>query len=102
MSKLALSRRHFVFGALGTAAAAVAAQASRLVGAAPASRTAFPPPPLDPHAEHVVGAVGTVDHLRNGFDPATVLKQFNTGDRVTEENGRTVREYTIVAIDKEI
>jgi FtsP/CotA-like multicopper oxidase with cupredoxin domain len=45
--------------------------------------------------------MGSVDHARNGFDPHDLLTDWDTGT-VTVENGRTVREWTIVAGDQEI
>lgn len=56
---------------------------------------------LDGHAHGGAGAVGTVDHDANGFHPMELLYDFDYGT-VTEENGRTVREWTILAMDKEI
>jgi FtsP/CotA-like multicopper oxidase with cupredoxin domain len=52
------------------------------------------------HAGH--GAVGTVDHARNGFDPLTILTDFDGGAVSTDGSGRTVREYEFIAADKEI
>ena len=47
------------------------------------------------------GTVGRVDPAVNGFDPAEILRDFDEG-RVRREGGRTVREWDIVAEDKEI
>ena len=44
-----------------------------------------------------LGAVGRVDHVRNGFDPQEVLRDFDEG---VVTNG--VREWEIVAEDREI
>lgn len=101
MYKKPVSRRGFVLGTLGTATAALAA---RLAGKANGS------PPQQSggshhggtHSDGVFGMVGTVDHARNGFHPVEILTDFNYGDEVYEENGRTVREYNFVAFDKEI
>jgi FtsP/CotA-like multicopper oxidase with cupredoxin domain len=46
------------------------------------------------------GTVGQVDHAANGFDPMEILYDFDYGV-VKEEEGRTVREWKIVAIDQE-
>lgn len=46
-------------------------------------------------------AVGTVDHERNGFDPLELLYDFDYGT-TSQENGRTVREWLITALDREI
>jgi FtsP/CotA-like multicopper oxidase with cupredoxin domain len=52
---------------------------------------------------HGLGTVGRVDHARNGFDPATILTDFNPGDDVSKDrSGRTVRSYEFLAVDKEI
>jgi len=47
------------------------------------------------------GTVGTVDPAVNGFDPAEIVRDFDTGT-VIREGGRTVREFELVAEDKEI
>jgi FtsP/CotA-like multicopper oxidase with cupredoxin domain len=52
------------------------------------------------HGENRV--VGQVDHIRNGFDPAEVLTDFDYGDVKTDEDGRTVREWVVTAIEREI
>jgi FtsP/CotA-like multicopper oxidase with cupredoxin domain len=44
---------------------------------------------------------GRVDHAATGFNPAEVVRDFDAG-KVTREGGRTVREWTMVAEDKEI
>jgi FtsP/CotA-like multicopper oxidase with cupredoxin domain len=51
---------------------------------------------------HGLGTVGRVDHARNGFDPANVLTDFDLGEMSRDRSGRTVREYELVTIDKEI
>ena len=52
------------------------------------------------HGGHV-GTVGRVDHRANGFDPQAILRDFDYGE-VRREGGRTVREWTLIAQDKEI
>ncbi len=54
------------------------------------------------HAEGVFGAVGSVNHEANGFDPHEVLYDWDYGQVSTLLNGQTQREYSIVAVDKEI
>jgi FtsP/CotA-like multicopper oxidase with cupredoxin domain len=82
---------------LGTAGAAALAR----TGAAGAAHTA----PLA-HQEHAAGAmpgtVGEVDHQRNGFDPTEILTDFDYGRVSTLPDGRTLREYDIVASDRTI
>ncbi|MFN2490465.1 MAG: multicopper oxidase domain-containing protein [Actinomycetota bacterium] len=51
---------------------------------------------------HGLGTVGRVDHERNGFDPSKVLTDFDRGAVSKDSGGRTVREFELVAIDKEI
>lgn len=94
-----LSRRGFIIGSIGTAGAALSARLASKVGATP--------PRQDDkghklHGDDVSGPVGQVDHARNGFHPIDILQDFNYGDRVTEENGQTVREYDFIAIDQEV
>ncbi|MGH2760372.1 MAG: multicopper oxidase domain-containing protein [Actinomycetota bacterium] len=48
-----------------------------------------------------MGTVGVVDHAKNGFDPSKILYDFDLGE-VSTHRGRRVREYTVVAIDKEV
>jgi FtsP/CotA-like multicopper oxidase with cupredoxin domain len=66
------------------------------------------PPPAGPPESHAghrdgvhLGTVGRVDHAVNGFDPHTILRDFDTGT-IRREGGRTVREWSLVAQDKEI
>src|SRR3546814_14984135 len=46
--------------------------------------------------------VGEVDHARNGFDPHSILTDWDTGVVTRGPESRTVREYRITAQDKEI
>jgi manganese oxidase len=47
------------------------------------------------------GLVGSVDPRSNGFDPARIVRDFDRG-RTRREGGRTVREWDLVAQDREI
>lgn len=49
-----------------------------------------------------MGTVGKVDHKRNGFDPHEMLTDWDTGKVSKLPNGQTLREYRIVARNKEI
>ena len=49
-----------------------------------------------------MGTVGRVDNQANGFDPHELLYDWDYGEVSELPNGQTLREYTIVAIDKEI
>jgi FtsP/CotA-like multicopper oxidase with cupredoxin domain len=64
-----------------------------------------------PHVEHSAGGleghgrmllVGAVDHAKNGFDPMQILVDWDYGKVSTLPSGQTLREYEIVAFDKEI
>jgi len=99
-----LSRR----GILALLAVPGAAAGLRLVGVAKAQEAA--PEIAGGHsghggAENVVDfgnrVVGTVDHERNGFDPHAMLTDWDAG-RVSEEGGRKVREWDVIASDIEI
>ena len=46
--------------------------------------------------------VGEVDHGRNGFDPHEILTAWDAGTVSRDGAGRTVREFKIIAVDKEI
>ncbi len=45
---------------------------------------------------------GAVDHARNGFDPHDILTDWDRGTVSQMPDGRVLREYEIVAQDKEI
>jgi FtsP/CotA-like multicopper oxidase with cupredoxin domain len=47
-----------------------------------------------------MGTVGQVDHAANGFDPHELLYDFDLGE-LKEENGRAVREWRVLALDRE-
>lgn len=58
------------------------------------------------HARHALGAMpgvqGEVDHAKNGFDPTEILTDFDSGTVSALTNGQTLREYQVVAYDREI
>ena len=54
------------------------------------------------HEGGINHVVGTVDHARNDFSPHDILTSFDTGTLVTDPDGRVVREWEIVAVDKEV
>lgn len=62
------------------------------------------PPPQ--HGDHEDGfmpnVVGEVDHVKNGFNPTDVLTDFDYGKVSIMPNGRTLREYEIVAVNRNI
>jgi len=49
-----------------------------------------------------LSTVGEVNHKRNGFDPHEMLTDWDTGTVSTLPDGQTLREYRVVAVDKEI
>jgi manganese oxidase len=73
--------------------------ASRLAAAAPQHRH-----PLVPGSAHTGFAEGntTVDPKVNGFDPTRMLRDFDHGRMRRLAGGRTLREWDLVAYDKEI
>ena len=48
------------------------------------------------------GTVGQVDHDANGFDPSSLLYEWDYGEVSQLPDGQTLREYHIAAVDKEI
>jgi FtsP/CotA-like multicopper oxidase with cupredoxin domain len=96
-----LSRRNLLagvplLGALPLARAAVAQEDHKGHAAAPADK-----PTTHPGHEGHVGTVGRVDHRANGFDPHAILRDFDHGT-LRREGGRAVREWKLIAEDKEI
>jgi FtsP/CotA-like multicopper oxidase with cupredoxin domain len=62
-----------------------------------------------PHGGHAGGGLamhdafeGTVDVHANGFDPSEIVRDFDLGRTSKLRDGRTLREWTIVAEEKEI
>ena len=52
---------------------------------------------------HAAFAAGReVDHAANGFDPTDVLRDFDYGTTRRLASGRVLREWDLVAVDKEI
>ena len=58
------------------------------------------------HAGHAGGHAafrgGAVDHSANGFDPHAVARDFDRGTTSRMADGRTLREWTLVAADHEL
>jgi FtsP/CotA-like multicopper oxidase with cupredoxin domain len=98
-----LSRRDlFRLGGLGLASAATVAT----IRQNPLSSKELQPdhqhgPTPMAHSGALPG-VGEVDHARNGFDPAQVLDGFEYGKVSTLPSGQTLREFEVVAQNKEI
>lgn len=103
LSRSILSRRTLLkAGALGAAASSLA---TLLRQRSPALAQS-PDGPDAAHTTHTgIGrnhAVGQVDHARNGFTPQQLLTEVDTGRVSTLSDGRTLREFSIFAADKEI
>lgn len=99
------TRRNFIRAGLFTAGAAATFAATNAGRLQPKPRLVAPPqyPDNNEHAGHGgLGAVGNVDNDANGFDPHELLYDYEYGEVSQLENGQTLREYTIVAVDKEI
>ena len=45
---------------------------------------------------------GRVDHARNGFDPTAIVRDFDEGTTRRLASGRVLREWELVASEKEI
>ncbi len=54
------------------------------------------------HAHDGSGPVGDVDVQALGFDPIELLRDWDYGEVSQLDSGQTLREYSIVAIDREI
>ena len=62
-----------------------------------------PPPTASAHAGHGNNLMmGAVNHRRNGFDPMAILTDWDWGTVSTLTDGQTLRDYTMIAQDKEI
>lgn len=70
--------------------------------AAHAAATTTAAPAHAGHAGAHAAFRGQVDHKRNGFDPHEMLRDFDPGKVSRLPNGRTLREFRLVATEKEI
>jgi FtsP/CotA-like multicopper oxidase with cupredoxin domain len=93
-----VSRRGFFRLAALSAAGVALPPALALAG--PAQGTA-PAPPMLGHG-HGVGAIGDVDLKRAGIDPMHYLTHFDWGKETKQPNGRTLREFKVVATNRDI
>jgi FtsP/CotA-like multicopper oxidase with cupredoxin domain len=97
-----LTRREFIraaalslFGAAGAAALSRVVKPARAAGLRQSDQ-------MD-HSGHAMPmAVGEVDHAANGFNPTEVLTDFDYGKVSTLPDGQTLREYEIVAYNRDI
>ncbi|MCR6634740.1 multicopper oxidase domain-containing protein [Devosia sp.] len=109
-----VTRRGLLLG--GIAAAGGTALLATSVGAQPMAGHEMPPSsesspqPSNPYsapgahdgAHGQMMTVGSVDPQRNGFDPSTMLTDWDFGTLSEGEDGRPLRTFEVEAIDKEI
>ncbi|MBW7885333.1 MAG: multicopper oxidase domain-containing protein [Caldilineaceae bacterium] len=93
------ARRDFLRLGFGSTASVVGAA---LLGRTAAGQETEHAPAHDTQAHGGSLLVGDVDHAKNGFDPLQLLVDWNYGRVSTLDNGQTLREYDIVAFDREI
>ena len=92
-----LSRRGMLSG--GILAAGGAAVATRRHAAAQTIHTSHDPPGVAAGAHRTHGhmiTVGDVDNAKNGFDPAAILTDWDTGTVSRLPDGRTLRTFEVV------
>lgn len=99
--KALLTRRGLLGGGIlvGTAAPLTALRSFDLSVIEPAAT------PRNPHANSAhngMTTVGEIDHARNGFDPTAALTDWDEGTCSELPDGRCLREFEVVAVDKEI
>ncbi len=109
-----LSRRKFLKLGVGAAGVASAGMlAASLASQTPVEAQANPPQTqggdlpynifTDPQYTMMMPGVGSdVDYVANGFNPSDILTDFDGGQVSTLPNGQTLREYTVVAGEKDI
>jgi FtsP/CotA-like multicopper oxidase with cupredoxin domain len=101
----AFTRRRALAAAVSAAGAGAAA---RLIGISPLADAVAATPhdhhPLVPGSMHSGFAQGStrVDPKTNGFDPTVIMRDFDWGKARRLAGGRTLREWELVAYDKEI
>lgn len=98
-----ISRRDFLkFGGLTLAGAAGATALGQGVGGGSKVATKLPKPQMQ-HGDNLMpGIAGEVDHEANGFNPTDILTDFDYGEVSTLPNGQILREYRIVAANRNI
>jgi FtsP/CotA-like multicopper oxidase with cupredoxin domain len=97
-----LTRRHLL--AAGSLSAGAAALHSAIPHTHPWDHEAVAQTHHEGHdaGGHAAFRGRTVDHRANGFDPHTILRDFDEGSTSRLASGRVLREWTLVAQDKEI
>ncbi len=98
-----ISRRDFLkVGGLAIFGTAGAVALNQNQKESPHSHTSHVSTPMQ-HGDAVLpGTVGEVDHEANGFNPTDILTDFDYGEVSTMPDGRTLREYKIIALNKDI
>jgi FtsP/CotA-like multicopper oxidase with cupredoxin domain len=93
-----ITRRTLFGAAAGAGGLAVLAGGARLAGANGGDAEEVG------HGHDVLhaGTRGQVDHAGNGFDPHSLLTDFDRGTTRRLPGGRTLREWTVIAQEKEI
>lgn len=94
-----LSRRGFIRSGLGGVAGLLGVG---LMGQGASAQDNPPTSEVSHNAHGGLGMVGEVDHVQNGFDPMQILTDWDYGTVSTMDDGQILREYSIVAVDKEI
>jgi manganese oxidase len=106
MSEKGFSRRKLL-GSAAVAAPAFVGLGGLVAGRGPGAESALAEG-VHEHAGHTDFAHATfgkgreVDQRANGFDPSEILRDFDYGQTKRMASGRVLREWTIVAQDKEI
>jgi FtsP/CotA-like multicopper oxidase with cupredoxin domain len=107
-----LTRRGLIAGGVATAGLSVSASGATLL--AGGYETPSPSTQLSndsPEGSHVASghdahgnmiSVGDVDPARNGFDPSAMLTDWDTGEVSQWQDGRTLRSFNVLAVEKEI
>ncbi len=100
MTQKKISRRDFLraggLTVLGTIGAAALGQVGQPVKSAPLAQMDHN------HTDAMAMAVGEVNHTLNGFNPSDIMTDFDYGKVSTLADGRTLREYEIIAINKDV
>ena len=89
-------------GALGFAGTAALVRAQRTSDSSPPASGSMDEASHSRLHDESMSTVGQVDHRRNGFDPHDLLYDYDYGQTSRMDDGRTLREYSIVAVDKDI
>ncbi len=94
--------RNGLIGGMGLLVSQVLAPFARPAVAAAADASAHGAMPETMQHDGGMMTVGEVDAVRNGFDPLEMLTDWDTGTTSRLPDGRLLREFQMVAVDKEI